>query len=892
MSARWSGWGTRAVRTALRLLPADLRREYGDEMLAVFTERLEAVTAERGRVSGVVYVVRTVVDLIVEAVASRGRLVTDMLLACRQPGVGQDARHAIRSLSRTWGFTSAVVLVLGTGLGLTAAVFSIAYGILLQPFPYQSPDALVRIDWMVATGQSQASSLGDLEIWKQAQRSLADVGPYSLSSIEIRDRGPAETAQIAYVGSRTLAILGVHPQFGRPFSHQEDTPNGDVHKAIVSHELWSRMFGQDPQVLGRTIHGGDGALEIVGVMPPGFGFPDRADLWVPIESMWARSHNPRTRLQSRQYSILGRLAAPSTPEMARAELQTLADTAALRRTDATVRVRSLRVAETGDMRAYLVALLVATGCLLLICLMNVSSLQLARGVARGHEFALRAAIGASVSRNLRTQLVENMLLACAGAVVAVIVAITGVRLMLATIPVLLPTWMRLEVHPLMLASCLGLGGAASVLSGLFSAWRALSQEPQTLMRSSRSVTDGARLRRVFVIAEIALSTVLLLMAGLLIGTLFELQRREPGFRPEGVLTMQVARAHPGSATKRARTLQPLHARVMETVATIPGVTGVAATSRLPLVAGTGSRTILDLTITGATGGGTIRAPFLGVADVTPGYFATMGIPLLRGRDFTPHDSMGSARVAIVNERAAHQLWPDQDPLGQQVTWGTPRPDNPPATVIGVVRNMRAFAAEGDTGLDFYYPYAQYPAFTLFYVIRTSVDPDSLIETARRAVHTTEPSIAVSTIKTMSGRMHESLWQTRLWGWLLGLFAGAALLLAAAGLYGLVSYLVGLRAKEMGIRISLGATGDQIAGLVLGEMLRLIVAGAVLGVAMSLAASRLVATLLFQVSPTDIRLYIAVPLLVAGVTLVACGPPVLRSRRLDVMPILNGNGRVE
>lgn len=922
MNASRTAWAVRVVRGAQRLLPADLRREYGDEMLAVFAERLQIVTTEQGRARGALYVVRTVVDLAVEAVADRsaalwrratparpartraedplsrqrslkgvGRLVTDVLLACRQPGVGQDVRYALRSLSRAWGFTISVVGVLGAGLGLTAAVVSIAYGVLMRPFPYQLPETLVRIDWMATSGQSQAGSLDDLEVWRQA-RSLADAGPYSVSSIEIRDRGPAETVQMAYVGGRALGILGVQPQIGRMFSPQEDLPNGDVHKAILSDELWARMFGRAPEVLGRTIHGGDGAFEILGVMPPGFAFPNRTDLWVPVESMWARSHNPGARLQSRQYAVIGRLAAHATPEMARAELDTLTETAVSARTDATVRVRSLRNAETGDMRPYLVALLVATGCLLLICLMNVSGLQLARGLARGHEFAVRAAIGASVSRNLRTLLVENVVLACAGAAVAVLVAIAGVRLIVATIPIVLPGWMRFELSPTMLAACLVLGGMASVTAGLAAAWRALGRTPQALMQSGRSVTDRASLRRAFVVAEIALSTVLLVMAGLLIGTLVALQARTPGFRPEGVLTAQVVRAHPGSAAERARTLQPLHARVIETLAALPGVTGVAATSRLPLVAGAGSRTILDLTVTGASGSRTVKAPFFGVADVTPGYFAAIGIPLLRGRDFTAHDSMDSRRVVVVNERAVDQLWPGQDPLGQQVTWGATRPDNPPATVVGVVPNMRAFAAEGDSGLDFYYPYAQYPAYAMYYVLRTSVDPYSLIDVTRRTIQTIEPSIAVSTIKTMSRRMQEALWQTRLWGWLLALFAGAALFLAAAGLYGLVSYLVSLRSKEMGIRISLGATADQIAGLVLGEMLRLIGAGAALGIVTALAASQILAALLFEVSPTDVRLYVAVPLLVAVVTLVACCPPVLRSRRLDVMLVLNGNGQVK
>jgi putative ABC transport system permease protein len=881
------------IRAALRLVPADLRMEYGDEMLAVFRERCATLTVERGRLSGAWYVVRTAVNLITVAVAGHGArwlaTAVGVLRACGQPGIGQDVRHAMRSLSRAWGFSAWVIGVLGAGLGLGAAALSIAYGVLLHPFPYRSPAALVRIDWVAATGQSLGGSLGDLEVWRQARHSLADLGPYSLSSLEVRDRGPAESVQMAYVGSRTLAILGIEAQVGRLFSSAEDVPNGDVHKAILSNGLWSRLFQRDPGVLGRTIDGGSGPLEIVGVMPPGFGFPDRTDLWVPIESRWAHSHNPGARVVTRQLATIGRLNPHATPEIARAELHGLSDDVVPGRADTVVRVRSLRDAEAGHLRPYVAVLVAAAGCLLLVCVMNVTSLQLARGLARGHEFAVRAAVGASMSRNLRTLLVENAMLVGAGMVVAAAVAAAGIRVVVAAIPVMLPSWMRLELNPLVLAASLAAGGTVSLLAGVVAVWHAHRREPQALIAARRANTDHARLRKAFIIAEVAAATVLVVMTGLLAGTLLALQGRQSGFRPEGVLAAHVVRGQSGTAAASPNSLQAMHERVIDVLASIPGVTRVAAASRLPMVAGRGSRTIMDLTISNATGGATIRTPSLGLADVTPGYFATIGIPLVRGRDFTAHDSRQSPRVVIVSERAAARLWLGQDPLGQQVTWGVASPTNPSATVVGIVSDVSAFAAEGDIGLDLYYPYAQYQAHSLFYVLRTSADPRSLVEHARRAIHATEPSIAVATIKATEQRMHESLWQTRLWGSLLGIFAGAALFLSAAGLYGLMSYLLGLRATELGIRISLGATANHIAGLLFGEMARLIAAGAVIGMVMSVAASRLVAALLFGVSPTDIRILVAAPLVVAAVSLLACGPPALRSRRLDVTLVLNGGG---
>jgi putative ABC transport system permease protein len=813
----------------------------------------------------------------------------EALAACVEPGWLQDFRHALRSLSRAWGFTLTIIGLLGIGLGLTTAIFSIFYGILLRPFPYTSPDRLVRVDWMMPTGQSQGSSLGDLALWIEGARGVSGIGVFSATSTEVRAGGsaPAETVQVTYVSSATLSMLGVHPHLGRLFDANEDKANGDVHKAILSYALWTRTFGQDPNVIGRVLQQGESHLEIVGVMPAGFGFPARTELWVPVESFWLQNNLSTSRRATvRIYSVLARLVPEADPHRLRDELQVLSDRAALKPIDGALRVRTLRDAETGELRPYLLALLGGVACLALICIANVSGLQLARGTSRYREFAVRAAIGASAGRNMRVPFAESLVLSAAGAFAAALVAVATLRLMLSSVPVPLPSWMRLDVDVIALLFCVALAGIAAVLSGLVPAWRAMGQGGQTLLRSgSRGTADRAGLRKGLVIAEIALSTMLLVSACLLIQTLFELQKREPGFRPQGVLTAKISRAQAGSTEQRASMLGALHARVLDRVKALPGVVSVAASNRVPFASGANARTVADLHVSGTDDTGQVRASFFGSRDITPEYFATMGIPLLRGRTFDTHDTLDGARVVIINDRAAAQLWPNRDPLGQQVTWGTPRPDNPPATVVGIVGNVRDVAAEADRGLEFYYPYAQFPDNALFYVIRTSVDPGSLIASVRQAIVGTEPTIAVSSIKTMPQWIDESLWQTRLWGRLFGFFAASALLLSAAGLYGLVSYLVALRSKEMVIRMSIGATGTQIATLVLGGMLRLIIAGIVAGVIASITASRLIASLLFQVSATDVRIYSLVSVLVAGVTLLACCPPILRTSRVNVLSIL-------
>jgi putative ABC transport system permease protein len=816
-------------------------------------------------------------------------VVADLFAACVQPGWTQDVRHACRSLVRAWGFTTAIVCLLGMGLGITTAIFSIFYGILLRPLPYASPDSLVRIDWMLLTGQTEAGTLGELAVWREGARQLSAIGAYSSTSTEIRGRGAAETVQVTYVSASTLPMLGVHPQLGRTFDAAQDVPNGDVHKVLLSDALWTRAFGRDPAILGRVLQQGDGSsLEIVGVMPVGFAFPVRTEMWVPIESFWARAPLARQRPTSRIYGIVGRLASSASVERARDELDALSSASKARPVDAAVRVRTWRQAETGNLRPYLLALLGGVGCLALICITNVSGLQLARGTSRAREFAIRSAIGASTGRNLRIQLAESLVLGVAGALVSAAVSIAVLRLLVSSIPVALPAWMHFDVDAVALLFCIGLAIIAAVISGVLPAARAMTQNGEALLRSGgRGATDRAGIRYGLVIGEIALSTVLLVTACLLLQTLLALQQREPGFRPEGLLIVKVTRAQAGSVPQRLATLPPLHARVLDRLRGLPGVTSIAGSSRLPFASGANNRTIATLYVTGS-GVSTQQTPasFFGAADVMPGYFETMGIPLLRGRTFTANDDAKAGRVVIVSERGAQQLWPGRDPIGQQVTWGTPRPDNPATTVVGVVANLRDVSGDDDRGMEFYYPYPQYPGSSVFYVIRTSIDPVALIAPVRETIAAAEPSIAIASMKTMPQWIDESLWQTRLWAWLFGMFAGLALLLAAAGLYSLVSYLVARRAKEVAIRMSVGATGGAIMRLILGGMLRLIVIGVVVGVAASIAASRLIATLLFQVTATDIRSYLAVSLMVVVVTVLACCPPILRTRRVDVVSVLH------
>lgn len=484
----------------------------------------------------------------------------------------QDLRHARRSLSRSRAFSLTTISILGIGLGAATAIFSVCYGILLRPFPYPAPDALVRIDWVTRTGQSQGSSLGDHELWGQATQSFSRVGLFSTRPAEVRSDGPAEMVQVAYVSAETLPVVGVRPQLGRYFHPAENVANGDVHKAILSDALWRTQFGQDPGVAGRTVRIGERSLEIVGVMPPEFDFPGGAEMWVPVESDWAATEasSPR-RSTVRIYGVIGRLRPGVTEQQARDALAALAPSAVGQEADAIPRVRTLREAETGQLRPYLIALAGGVICLLLICIANASTMQLARGAARQREFAIRTAIGAPRERNLRVQLAENLLLALGGAAVGCGVAYAGVPAILSWIPVDLPLWMRVNVDAIALAFCCALAAIASILSGLLPAWRAAGRDTSQLLGAGgRGRTDRNRLRQSLVVAEIGLSVMLLVSALLLIQTLFALQQRDPGFSTESLLTVRVSRAYgDGTRLDRADVLPALHAHVLERLGAVP-----------------------------------------------------------------------------------------------------------------------------------------------------------------------------------------------------------------------------------------------------------------------------------------------------------------------------------
>lgn len=797
---------------------------------------------------------------------------------------------ALRSLWVRPAFTITVVLTLALGIGAATTVWSFSYALLFRPYPYRAPEQLVRVQSVYTKegGMRRGSSLLDLEDYQRRATRIEGIGAYTVYDNRLLGDGPPAVVRVAHVTAGVLPLLGVEPMLGRVFAPDEDRFGGDVNKAVISETVWQTLLGSDPGIIGKPLRTDRFTYTIVGVMPAGFGFPDRAAVWVPMESYYTNLPEGDDRRQkwrgARWYDTIARLAPGATFEQVEADLQSVAATLAREypqeNDGVSVALTPLRTFEMGDIRPYLLVCLAGVGFVLLICCANVANLLIVRASERRREVAVKVALGASWPRIARALVAESLVLGLAGAAAGVVLAAAGVRGLLALIPVPLPTWMTIEVD----APVLAFSALAGVLTAvLFALGPVLASRrvdlTDTLQAGSRGTTRSP-VRSVLVVAEIALSVVLLVGAGLLIRTFVVLQQRDPGFRSDGIVAARVVLWAPGSRQESAAALTNTHQRVLDALRALPGVRSAAVTNSLPYTATATGRTQADIFVQGRSADEKTVVGIAG-ADVSADYFQVMGIPLVRGRLFTPSDTNTSEPVVIVSERAARVFWPDQDPIGRMVSWGNPTPQaNPWTRVVGIVGDIRHYAAEGDTGVEFYYPITQWPVATSYYVVRTATDPDPMLDTIRRTILSMEGSAAITSVKTMERTVTESLWQRRLWGTLFAAFAGLSLLLAAVGIYGVISYAVAQRTRELGVRLALGARPAELQRLVVREGMILCGIGALVGSAVALGLGQAASSLLFDVTPYDVPTY-AVVLGAIGLTgLAACWIPALRASRVD------------
>ncbi len=790
--------------------------------------------------------------------------------------IARDVRQAARALSRSPGVTGLIVLTLALGIGANSAIFSLVNAVLLRPLPYAEPDRLVRIG-SARGGEDGQVSLAEVPHLRRL-RAFADVAAYAPGAqYNLSEGGAPEEVPATLCTGNLFEVLGIPLHLGDtwPASYDQDRDFG----IVLNHGFWQRRFAGNPGVLGRRITL-DAApnYTVFGVLPAGFDFPVRSDLFRSI----VISADQLTDLNNRGVWALARLAPAVSLEQAQTELDAVSRYLADSYPESNRGLRFVAVplgeVYVGQARPYLVLLLAAVVLILLIACANVVNLLLTRAVARERESTLRAALGASRGGLIRQHLLESLLLALAGGAAGLLLAFWWTRALAAGIGVQLPHWMSISLDGTVLAFTFLVAAATGLLAGALPALHVSRPSlAGLLIEGSRGAAGGKRrqaLRRALVAAEIGLALALLIGAGLLVKSFSRLQQVDPGFDGRGALTFRIAL--PWSTYDRPRAMA-FYRELLDRLAALPGVTAVATNSNLPMSGETDDYRS-TVTLGGQTPEEQQKNTYVHAQRVSPGYFSTLRIPLLRGRGFTLDDDLDAPPVAVVSASFARRFWPGRDAIGQRLL--PPGPDRPWFEVVGLVGDVQHEQLGGGAGLSVYYPFSQLSSPNAYVVLRTGASPQALAEPATRAVWSIDPEQSTFDFRTLEERIASGTWQKRISGVLFSMFAALALVLAAVGIYGVTSYGVSQRTREIGIRMALGARARDVLRDVLGETAAVALAGVAAGLAAAFALARGMAGLLFEVSATDPAVFLAVPLLLAAVALAASLLPARRAARVD------------
>jgi putative ABC transport system permease protein len=805
-------------------------------------------------------------------------------------GALHDVRFAVRSLRKSPALTASVVLTLALCIGATTAIFSVVYAVLFRPLPFDRPEEiqLLRTTWKDLTSSFSVGNWADV---KRQQRSFGYFVPAHGENFNLAGADAPENVDGARVGFDYFAMLGVRPALGRDFLAEDDAPGrGDV--VILSDALWRRRFGADPAVVGREIRLDGSPYRVVGVMPAAMNYAVfDEELWVP-----AAFSPERLAMHDEHYlTVFGRLEPGVTVSQAEAEMRGLAGwleaTYPKENRDRGITMAPFMEELVHDYRPRLFVLLGAVAFVLLIACANIANLLLARGAARAREMAIRAAIGAGRRHLLRQALTESLVLAAAGGALGLLVGYWGVSLLAAFGPEDVPRLAQARVDGPVLAVALGLTALSGLVFGLAPALHTAGRMPHEALkeggRSGARSGSRDRLRNVLVVGEIAVALVLLTGAGLLIRSAIALNGVDPGFDPRGVVAGRISL--PAASYQTPEQVVRAFERIEERVAAVPGVAAGALVSAAPLEGGSSNGLVPEgrpLEISSAINS-LMRL-------VTPGYFETMRIELLRGRTFTAADRRGAPLVMVINEALAREAFPGVNPIGKRIACCEPGPDGSPnwKEVVGVVRDVRAQGLDEPPVPEFYLPMVQAPAAawtwtdrTLTVAVRGQSDPLSLMTPLRHAIAEVDASVPLYHLGTMQGRVMDSMAQARFSTMLLSGFGAIALLLAAIGVYGVISYGVTQRTQEIGIRMALGARHTDVLGLVVRHGATLAGIGLAVGLAGALALTRVIGSLLFQVSPTDPPTFAAGTVVLTAVAVLAAALPARRAALTDPMVAL-------
>lgn len=808
---------------------------------------------------------------------------------------GPTLRYALRALRKQPAFALIALATIALGIGANTAVFTVVNATLAHGLPYRDPEQLVHL-WERTPQQDfprREASYPDFLDWRQSP-SLAGVAAYAGCRMVLKGNHAAEAVPCASVSANFFAVLGVEPVLGRLFRDEEEQP-GAAKVMLVTYHAWQQRFGGDPQLIGRTLRISsqeeDELWTVIGVLPPAFHFAPRgaSEFWQPLSP----NENRRQRRGMHWVKVIGRLKDADNVAAAQTDLQTLGQRLAQQfpesHKNSSVYLEPLQQEVVGNVKPLMLALLAAVALVLLIACANVANLLLVRSAARQKELAIRLALGANRANVMQQLLTESLLLAVLGGALGLVLARWGVDALIAVIPDAqlnaMPYLRGLALDGRVLAFTSGLTLLTGLVFGLAPAWQASQPALQTVLKEGgrSSLGGGRKLQQALVIAEIALALVLLIGAGLMIKSAINLLRFNPGFNPENLLLSSFSLPNVSAGQKYAapEARAAFHQQLLARVAAVPGVRGVASIDTPPLVGGN--------TSIGYAAGRPIPPPDerteYNLRNISAGYFRVMEIPLLEGRHFTPQDNLQAPNVIIINQTLAQRLFPEQSAIGQRLLEGGAPSGG--YEIVGVVADERINGVAATLRPVVYRPFEQELDDAAVLVVRTTGDPLSLAEAVRRECLAVEPGLVIfftRSMETFAANLPAAFLR-RYPALLLGVFAGLALLLAAIGIYGVMAYTVAQRTNEIGIRVALGAQTTDVLRLVLGQGLRLALAGVVVGVLAAFGLTRLLTSLLFGVSATDPLTFAALAALLLAVAALACYFPARRAASVDPLVAL-------
>ena len=796
----------------------------------------------------------------------------------------QDIRYGLRMLRKSPGFSLVALLTIALGIGANTSIFSVVYGVLLRPLPYQDSDRLIVLNETTPKVGTVSVSYPNFLDWRSSNHSFSRMT--AVASVDYNLAGVSQPESISgeAVTPDFLSMLGVHPLFGRDFDPSEEKA-GTTPVVLLGYQLWQSHLGGDREVLGRTINLDGHGFTIIGVLPANFRSIDKTDIILPIGVWLTGNANAAERGDRGDLRVIGRLATGVSVTQAHAEMDAIAARLAAEYPIANAQcgalLRPIREVFVGNIQPAILILFGAVTFVLLIACANVANLFLMRGAARTREIALRTALGATRGRIVRQMLAESLVLAFFGGVLGLAISLAGMQGMAGLLPMDLGAGAAVNLNGAVLLFAAVAIVLSSLLFGLVPALQLTKPEIQSdLKEGGRSVSAGAsqtRLRGLLAAVEIAVALILLVGAGLMVKSLYRLMSVDPGFQTHRLLTMEMALRTTQYSKDQA--ILNFWDQVLERVQKLPGVESAAVGTLVPL---TDSHSRVDITMEGMPLPKPGGFPHPDYHKVSPHYLRTLGVPLLRGRDFTDTDTENTPLVGMVNSMVVKQFFPNQEVLGKRFMFGRPSADRPAKwiTIVGVTADTKLYGLANPARLEVYVPLRQSVSGDMSLIVKSAADPAALTSAIRGAVALIDKDQPIFAIATMQQLVNDSVSTRRITLILLGLFSAMALLLAAIGIYGVISYSVAQRTHEIGIRMALGADHGGVLRMILAQGAEIAGAGVIIGLAASFALTRLMVKLLFSVGAGDPLTFAAVAIVLALVAMLACYIPARRALRVD------------